>query len=232
MIKRAVITHGSFSPPTLEFSNVIDTLHRSSYKADSFLFVEDERVLSYDKKVEWLAEMYPKVLVENCLKSNNILDSMRIISEQGKYDELTIVCESDRVKDLNSLALSYNGFLFEFESIRVVSCDPSNSKGHTLVEDGDVAGFIDLLPKGFGRGKELFNECREGMGLEPLWDGREHVTISECKKRDMYVRGEIFQEGSTAINTKTKERIDIVECKSNFVVTSSGEKLFISNLSL
>ena len=98
------------------------------------------------------------------------------LNEEG-FSEVKIVVGGDRVSEFNSLAQKYNGKLYEFENILVVSAgerDPdaddvsgmSASKMRQFAEDGDFDSFKQGVPsKGKSLAKKLYDDIRKGMGI-------------------------------------------------------------------
>ena len=108
-----------------------------------------------------------------------IFDALSQADTQG-YSSINIVVGADRQKEFEGIANKYNGQLYNFDAINVISAgerDPdaegvegmSASKLRALAADGDFEGFKKGLPKA-AKGivaRELFNTVQKSMGTLP-----------------------------------------------------------------
>ena len=107
-----------------------------------------------------MKQMFPahanSIVYDSSIKT--ILDALKQADVEG-YASVNIVVGSDRQKEFENLANKYNGQLYNFDQINVISAgerDPdaegvegmSASKLRKLVADGDAEGFAAGLPKG------------------------------------------------------------------------------------
>ena len=108
----------------------------------------------------------------------SIFDVLTTASEQG-YNNVNIMVGSDRQSEFENLATKYNGDLYNFENIRVISAGVrdadaegvegmSASKMRKAVVDGDFDAFRRGTPKELDDGdtQALFDAVRGGMKIK------------------------------------------------------------------
>ena len=141
-------------------------------------------------------------------------------SEQG-YNNVNIMVGSDRQSEFENLATKYNGDLYTFDNIRVISAGVrdadaegvegmSASKMRKAVADGDFDSFRRGTPKSLDDGdtQALFDAVRQGMGIkakkkevEEMWQ-----IAPKCDPkglRENYVSGNIFNIGDIVESLNT-----------------------------
>ena len=118
--------------------------------------------------------------------AKTIFDVMVAANELG-FTKLNIMVGQDRLSEFQSLAHKYNGDLYEFEEIEVVSAGArdadaeglegmSASKMRKAAADGDFKAFVKGIPNiGNMEKKELFNNLRKSMGIDSTSDVKESV---------------------------------------------------------
>ncbi len=150
------------------------------------------------------------------------------------------VVGGDRVSEFNSLANKYNGKVYNFETINVVSAgdrDPdaddisgmSASKQRKAAVDDDYEGFKKGCPKAM-KPKDceaLFSALQSKMSVEVQEDFSEvsyqlyeiAPKLDEKGLREAYFDGEIFKEGTVVENVNTGILSKIVSRGSNYVIS-------------
>ena len=158
------VVFGRFNPPTIGHEKLLKAAKTISSGGDLKIYpsrTQDgkKNPLDPDMKVSYMKKMFSDF-------SDNIVndDDMRTIfnvlttaSENG-YSSVNIVVGADRQSEFEGLAQKYNGELYDFEEIRVVSAGArdadaegvegmSASKMRKAVLDGDFESFRKGTPK-------------------------------------------------------------------------------------
>ena len=168
-----------------------------------------------------------------------IFDVLKTVGEEG-YSEVNIVVGGDRVSEFTSLATKYNGNLYNFDQINVVSAgdrDPdadgvegmSASKLRKAAADNDGATFVKGLTKAMSpeNQEKLFKAVQKGMQVQVQEDFSElsyqlyeiAPKLDEKGLREAYFDGEIFKEGEVVENINTGILSKIVSRGSNYVIS-------------
>lgn len=230
--KTVVFAFGRFNPPTTGHELLIKVVQKlaKSHKADHVIYAsrtqdKKKNPLSVDRKIHYLKLMFKGV---NFAAANNeertFLEVAKALNK--KYKSLIMVAGSDRVPEYEELLTRYNGDLFKFDTIQVISAgerDPdsddasgmSASKMRTAASKGNYTEFKKGLPSSVRDidGKLLMNEIRQGMGLESI---KEQVKFNTDELREKYFKGEIFHIGDLV--ESADKQYEIVDRGSNYLV--------------
>jgi len=223
------IVFGRFNPPTVGHEKLLKSAKRISAGGDIKIYpsrTQDPKKNPLDpsKKVGYMKKMFPEfeknIINDPDMKS--IFDVLVTANEDG-YTNVNIVVGSDRQAEFENLAQKYNGELYNFDQIRVISAGVrdadaegvegmSASKMRKAVMDNDFASFRRGTPKTLddGDAQTLFNAVRQGMGVKKEKVKKENYNLWEvAPKYDMrnlrenYVTGNIFKIGDTVQNLNT-----------------------------
>lgn len=237
--KKVVMAFGRFQPPTTGHALLVNAVKKlaKAQKADHVIFASrthdsSKNPLPVDRKVYYMQRMFPKT---NFVAANEnirtFIEAAKHLSE--KYKNLVMVAGSDRVPEYKALLDKYNGDVFNFDTIEVVSAgerdpDADNAAGMsgTKMREAAKAGNFALFKKGLPvtltnlDARRLMNELRTNMGLDPV---EEQIKFEINAIREQYYRGEIFKVGDFV--TDGKSTLEIVDRGSNYVtvVNESGE---------
>ena len=236
--KKVVMAFGRFQPPTIGHELLVNAVKKIAQKqdADHVIFAsktQDKKSnpLAVDRKVYYLKRMFPKT---NFVAANeHIRTFIEAATELSKkYKHLIMLAGSDRVPEYKRLLERYNGDVFNFETIEVVSAgerDPdadnasgmSGTKMREAAKKGDFQTFRKGLPHTLTEldGKRLMNEIRQGMGMDSI---KEQVKFETNELREKYHAGEIFTVGSKV--TDGEVVYEVVDRGANYitVVNESG----------
>ena len=252
-VKEVTFTFGRFNPPTTGHGKLITKVAASAIGNSYRIYASHSNnpkkdPLEYKEKIKVMRKMFPKH-GRNIIEDKNAKTVFHIATAlylEG-FTKIKMVVGSDRVSEFQKLLKKYNGVkgkhgFYDFvDGIQIVSAgdrDPdaegvsgmSASKMRQAAIDGDFKQFMVGIPKAYGEGMTLFNLVRKRMGLKEMTSFRQHIqlpTISD--KREKYISGEIFKEGSTAYVNGEVE-IVIKQRKSNYVISDENDKYFIHNL--
>ena len=209
--KKVVFAFGRFQPPTTGHELLVNAVKKiaSTQKADHIIFAsrthdKKSNPLPVDRKVYYLKRMFPHT---NFVAANEeirtFMEAAKALSK--KYKNLVMIAGSDRVPEYKKLLEKYNGDVFTFDTIEVVSAgerDPdadtasgmSGTKMREAAKKGDFSLFKRGLPHTLTEldGKRLMNEIRQGMGMDVV---KEQVKFETDDVREKYFAGEIFHVG-------------------------------------
>jgi hypothetical protein len=180
--------------------------------------------LDPDTKISYMRKIFPDFGEDiiNDYKMKTIFDVLTNADKDG-YANVNIVVGSDRQAEFENLAQKYNGDLYTFDLIRVVSAGVrdadadgvegmSASKMRKAVMDNDFDSFRRGTPKKLddAETKALFNSVRQGMGAKKSKVKKESYNLWEiAPKYDMrnlrenYVSGKIYRIGDRVQNLNT-----------------------------
>lgn len=236
--RKVVFAFGRFQPPTTGHELLVDKVKRvaSMQKADHVIFAsrthdKKSNPLPVDRKVYYLKRMFPKT---NFVAANDevrtFIEAAKMLS--SKYKNLVMIAGSDRIPEYKKILEKYNGDVFHFDTVEVVSAgerDPdadsasgmSGTKMRLAAVDGDYKKFKTGLPKSLTDldGRRLMNEIRTGLGMEIV---KEQVKFETNDIREKYYAGQIFNIGEKV--TDGQNIFEIIDRGSNYitVVNESG----------
>ena len=191
-------------------------------------------------KIKFMRKAYPDhsnaIIANDNMRS--IFDVLTALDSEG-YSGVTLVVGGDRVSEFNSLANKYNGKLYNFEKINVVSAgnrDPdseglegmSASKLRQAAAEDDYDTFVAGMPKGLSRkdNQELYNTLRGSMQVEEFSDFAEvsydlHEIAPKLDLqglREAYFDDALFNIGAIVENVNTGVIGKVVSRGSNYVI--------------
>jgi hypothetical protein len=121
------IVFGRFNPPTVGHDKLLKSAVRISAGGDVKIYpsrTQDPKKnpLDPDMKISFMKKMFPdfKEIIINDDNMRSIFDVLINANEEG-YSSVNIVVGSDRQAEFENLAQKYNGDLYNFDLIRVVS---------------------------------------------------------------------------------------------------------------
>ena len=237
--KKVVLAFGRFQPPTTGHELLVNAVKKvaSAQKADHIIFAsktQDKKSnpLPVDRKVYYLKRMFPKTnFIAASDQIRTFLEAATVLNK--KYKNIVMIAGSDRVPEYKKLLDRYNGDLFKYDSIEVVSAgerDPdadnatgmSGTKMREAAKKADFKLFKKGLPKTITEldGKRLMNEIREGMGLGAI---KEEIKFEIADIREQYYSGKIFNVGDSVTDGECV--YEILDRGANYitVVNESGD---------
>ena len=236
---------GRFNPPTIGHEKLLNHIKKVADKGEYRIYPSHSQdakknPLDSETKVGYMRKMYPdhssSIVHDTGMKT--IFDVLKGAHQQG-YKNVNIVVGADRLQEFEKLANKYNGNLYSFETINVVSAgerDPdaegvegmSASKLRKHAKDGDFETFSKGVPKALGEkdARKLYNTVRKNMGLDEEFETWEIAPKLDWKNlRENYITGKIFQVGKIVENMNTGLMGNIIRTGTNYViyVTEAGE---------
>ena len=233
---KVVCAFGQFQPPTAGHELLVKAVQQiAGSTADHVIYAsanEDKKLnpLPADRKVYFLKRMFS----EGNFQATEVDSIVEVAFDLNKkYKHITVVASSDKVADYETELKEHNGHLYNFDSIKVVSCgdiDPDNNtvsaiSGVKMCESAKQGNF-NQFKKGVPHtlteldSRRLMNDVRKGMGLEPI---RETVLFERSKIREQFVAGKIFNVGDRVQDEAGT--YEIMDRGANYitVVNESGE---------
>ena len=243
------VVFGRFNPPTVGHEKLLKSAKRISAGGDIKIYpsrTQDPKKNPLDpsKKVKYMKLMFPdfKDNIINDPEMKSIFNVLVTANEEG-YSSVNIVVGSDRQAEFENLAQKYNGELYDFDLIRVVSAGVrdadaegvegmSASKMRKAVMDDDFASFRRGTPKSLddGETQALFNAVRQGMGVKKSKVKKESYALWQiAPKYDMknlrenYVRNKIFRVGDIVENLNTGLVGEVMRRGTNHLICVTEE---------
>ena len=240
------IAFGRFNPPTVGHQQLMDVAAQSAESDGGDYLIYPSRSqdkkknpLDPDTKISYMRQMFPahseRIVNDNA--NTTIFDVLKKAHNDG-YANVRIVGGSDRVKEFEKLSNNYNGQLYAFDAIEVVSAgdiDPdakgiegmSSSRMRLAAAEGDFRKFREGLPPDMKRGaaQQLFDTVRASMGINENWNTWEIAPkLDQQTLRENYVSKKIFQIGELVENLNTGLVGKITRRGTNYLicVTESG----------
>lgn len=243
------IVFGRFNPPTVGHEKLLKSAKRISSGGDIKIYPSrsqdpKKNPLDPSKKVGYMKKMFPEfeknIINDPDMKS--IFDVLVTANEDG-YTNVNIVVGSDRQAEFENLAQKYNGELYNFDQIRVISAGArdadaegvegmSASKMRKAVVDNDFASFRRGTPKTLDDGdtQNLFNAVRQGMGIKKSTLKKESYELWEVAPkcdmknlRENYIKGKIFRIGDKVQNLNTGLIGEVMRRGTNHLICVTEE---------
>ena len=241
------VAFGRFNPPTVGHEKLLSAAKKASQGGDLKIYpsrTQDPKKnpLDPDMKVSYMKKMFPdyEESIVNDDEMRSIFNVLVTASEQG-YQNVNIVVGSDRQAEFENLATKYNGELYDFDEIRVISAGVrdadaegvegmSASKMRKAVMDDDFKAFRSGTPKELNDGdtQALFDAVRSGMKIKAkkkevteMWE----IAPKHDPKglRDNYVSGRIFNLGDIVESLNTGLIGTIVRRGTNHLICVTQE---------
>ena len=234
------IAFGRFNPPTVGHQQLMDTAAAASQEDGGDYLICPSRSqdnkknpLDADTKISYMRQMFPahSERIVNDSANNTIFDVLKKAHNDG-YTNVRIVSGSDRVKEFEKLSNNYNGQLYAFDAIEVVSAgddDPdsksvegmSSSRMRLAAAEGDFRKFREGLPLDMKRksAQELFDSVRASMGINENWNLWEIAPKFDYQTlRENYVSEKIFKIGQLVENLNTGIVGRIIRRGTNYLI--------------
>jgi len=229
--KTLTVTFGRFNPPTIGHEKLLKMAQKVAAGGDLMIFpsrTQDPKKNPLDPstKISYMKKMFPQFAdsIVDSDKMKSIFDVLTTSNEE--YHSVNIVVGADRQAEFENLANKYNGNLYDYEQIRVVSAGArdadaegiegmSASKMRKAASEGDFETFKRGIPKSLGEKetKGLFNTLRKAMSdskpikKKSVKEGFELWEIApKCdyeNLRENYITKNIFKIGEEVQNLNT-----------------------------
>ena len=219
---------GRFNPPTSGHEKLLQAARNAAAGGQLKIYPSrsqdpKKNPLDPDMKISYMKKMFSDFEEEiiNDSEMKTIFDVLSTAFEDG-YKNVNIIVGADRQAEFENLAQKYNGELYDFDNIRVISAGVrdsdaegvegmSASKLRKAVLDDDMVAFKKGTPKGLKDAdvQALFDAVRTGMNAKKkkvkesyeLWEVAPR--IDQTGLRENYVKKNIFNIGDLVENLNT-----------------------------
>ena len=217
------VAFGRFNPPTTGHEKLLNQVAKSSDE-DDYIIVPSrsqdakKNPLDADSKVSVMRQMFPKhsEKIVNDPANRTIFDVLKKAHNDG-YAGVRVVGGADRQKEFDKLVNTYNGKLYKFDNIEVVSAgdrDPdaddvtgmSASKQRKAAAEGDLKSFMKGIPSSMEKkaAEELYKNIRKAMNIKEGWNLWEIAPKFDWEGlRENYIGERIYQIGQLVENLNT-----------------------------
>ena len=222
------LAFGRFNPPHAGHQQLMDIAAQSAEAEESDYIIVPSRSqdpkknpLDADTKVSMMRQMFPQhsERIVNDGANRTIFDVLKKAHNDG-YTNVRIVAGQDRVKEFDKLSQNYNGQLYQFDNMEVVSSgdrDPdaegmeglSSSRMRLAAAEGDFKTFRAGLPEDTPRkmAMTLFDTVRQTMNVKEMkefWNIWEIAPKYDLENlRESYIAKKIFNIGDRVENLNT-----------------------------
>ena len=241
------VAFGRFNPPHAGHLQLMDTAAAAAAEEESDYLIVPSRSndpkknpLDADTKVAFMRGMFPlhSSRIQNDVNTRTIFDVLKKAHNDG-YTNVRIVGGADRVKEFDKLANNYNGTLYQFDNVEVLSAgdrDPdadgvegmSASRLRLAASENDFRTFKSAMPEGMRPkdARELFNTVRASMGINEEWGIWEMAPkFDQQTLRENYVSKTIFRIGQLVENMNTGLIGRIIRRGANHLICVTEDKI-------
>ena len=242
------IVFGRFNPPTVGHEKLLSQAQKTAAGGDLKIYpsrTQDPKKnpLDPDMKISYMKKMFPdyEESIINDSEMKSIFNVLTTASDEG-YENVNIIVGSDRQAEFENLATKYNGELYNFGEIRVISAGArdadaagvegmSASKMRKAVVDDDYDSFRRGTPKALddGETQALFDAVRSGMKIKKKKEVAEMWEIApkfDAKGlREQYVNGLIYRIGDVVESLHTGLIGEVVRRGTNHLICVTKENL-------
>ena len=239
---------GRFNPPTVGHEKLLSAARKAAAGGPLKIYpsrTQDPKKnpLDPDMKISYMKKMFPDYDEEivNDSEMRSIFDVLKTADEDG-FDSVNIIVGADRQSEFENLANKYNGELYDFDQIRVISAGVrdsdaegvegmSASKLRKAVQDDDFDTFRRGIPKSLKDAdtQAVFDAVRTGMGGKKkkvtesykLWE----IAPKYDNKglRENYVQGLIYKIGDIVESLNTGLIGEIIRRGTNHLICVTKE---------
>ena len=243
------IAFGRFNPPTTGHEKLLDTVSSNSEEGDYIIIPsrsqdKKKNPLDPDTKISVMRQMYPKhsEKIVNDPANRTIFDVLKKAHNDG-YTNVRIVGGGDRVKEFDKLTNDYNGKLYQFDNVEVLSAgdrDPdsegtegmSASKQRKAAAEGDYASFRKGVPKSMDdkQTKQLYTTLRGAMGIKEGWSLWQIAPKFDWKNlRENFIKKNIYRVGDIVENLNTGLVGKIIRRGTNYLICVTEDDIMFKS---
>jgi phosphopantetheine adenylyltransferase len=243
------IAFGRFNPPTTGHEKLLDNVASSS-DDDDYIIVPSrsqdakKNPLDANMKVSVMQKMFPKhkSKIVNDESNRTIFDVLKKAHTDG-YAGVRIVGGADRVGEFEKLANNYNGKLYQFDNLEVMSAGKrhpdsddvtgmSASKQRKAAAENDLETFMKGVPKSLSQkdAEELFKKIRSSMNIKEGWNLWEIAPKFDWKGlRENYIGERIFRVGQMVENMNNGLVGRIIRRGANHLICVTEDKIMFKS---
>ena len=241
------IVFGRFNPPTVGHEKLLQAAEKAAIGGELKIYPSrtndpKKNPIDPDMKISYMKKMFPdyEEQIINDPEMVSIFNVLVTAAEDG-YKNINIIVGADRQAEFENLANKYNGELYDFKEIRVISAGVrdadaegvegmSASKMRKAVQDDDFDAFRKGIPSKLTNAdtQALFDAVRTGMGTKKK---KKEVTevweiaprIDQRGLRENYVKGLIYRIGDIVESLNTGLIGKIIRRGTNHLICVTEE---------
>jgi hypothetical protein len=243
------IAFGRFNPPTIGHEKLLDKVANVAGKGEYKIYPSrsndpKKNPLDPDTKISVMRQMYPKhgERIVNDANSKTIFDVLKQAHADG-YSGVNIVVGSDRQAEFEKLAGQYNGQLYDFKDLNVVSAgerDPdaegvegmSASKLRKAAAEGNFKMFRSGVPKLLDdqASRQLYNTLRKSMNIKEGWNLWEIAPKFDWENlRENYVTNNLYRVNQIVENLNTGLVGKIIRRGTNYLICVTEDNIMFKS---
>ena len=246
------LAFGRFNPPTIGHEQLMNVARDAAKKDKDGQYMifpsrtqdKKKNPLDPDTKIAYMQRMYPDHAdnIVNDPETKTIFDVLKMAHNDG-YTNVRIIGGADRVKEFDKLSGNYNGKLYAFDNIEVVSSgdrDPdakgmegmSASRMRLAAAESDFKTFREGLPKDLKRSdaRELFDVLRGAMQVKEGWNIWEIAPKFDWKNlRENYITQRVFRVNQIVENLNTGLIGKIIRRGANHLICVTEDKIMFKS---
>ena len=245
------LAFGRFNPPTVGHEKLLQMARKTAAGGDLKIYpsrTQDSKKnpLDPDMKISFMKKMFPD-FDENIVNDDEMRSIFNVLqTADGEYKNVTIIVGSDRQAEFENLATKYNGELYNFDDIRVVSAGVrdadaegvegmSASKMRKAVADDDFEAFKRGVPASVkdADAQALYDAVRTGMKIKKnsvtaeMWEIAPRFDARGL--REQYVNELIYKIGDIVENLNTGLIGEIVRRGTNHLICVTQENVMFKS---
>ena len=240
---------GRFNPPTTGHEKLMDTISKTAGEGGQYRVYpsrsQDAKKNPLDprEKIDYMRKMFPKhanAIVDD-ENTRTIFDVLKGAHAKG-FKTVNVVVGSDRVKEFENLANKYNGQLYDFDKINIVSAGErdstakgvegmSASKLRKAAMDDDYETFSSGISKNIDdkSTKKLYNTIQKAMRKvkSEAWQFAPKLAFDGL--RESYVAKQIFRIGDVVENLNHGLIGKIIRSGANYVIAVTEDNIMFKS---
>ena len=240
---------GRFNPPTVGHEKLMDTISKTAGEGGQYRVYPSrsqdakKNPLDPKDKINYMRQMFPKhanAIVDD-ENTRSIFDVLKGAHAKG-YKTVNVVVGSDRVKEFENLANKYNGQLYDFDKINIVSAGErdANAKGvegmsasklRKAAMDDDYETFSSGISKNIDdkSTKKLYNTIQKAMRKvkSEAWQFAPKLAFDGL--RESYIAKQIFRIGDMVENLNHGLIGKIIRSGANYVIAVTEDNIMFKS---
>ena len=240
---------GRFNPPTVGHEKLMDTISKTAGEGGQYRVYPSrsqdakKNPLDPKDKINYMRQMFPKhanAIVDD-ENTRSIFDVLKGAHAKG-YKTVNVVVGSDRVKEFENLANKYNGQLYDFDKINIVSAGErdasakgvegmSASKLRKAAMDDDYETFSSGISKNIDdkSTKKLYNTIQKAMRKvkSEAWQFAPKLAFDGL--RESYIAKQIFRIGDMVENLNHGLIGKIIRSGANYVIAVTEDNIMFKS---
>ena len=240
---------GRFNPPTTGHEKLMDTISKTAGEGGQYRVYpsrsQDAKKNPLDprEKIDYMRKMFPKhanAIVDD-ENTRTIFDVLKGAHAKG-FKTVNVVVGSDRVKEFENLANKYNGQLYDFDKINIISAGErdasakgvegmSASKLRKAAMDNDYETFSSGISKNIDdkSTKKLYNTIQKAMRKvkSEAWQFAPKLAFDGL--RESYIAKQIFRIGDVVENLNHGLIGKIIRSGANYVIAVTEDNIMFKS---